>query len=108
MYDDRAVDASEADAVQGLVSAVIGKRLSTYKPPNKNMNMIRNLSLKGFCSLYNKGIGMIRMAKSDTTLNEAMMVTPRSVLMQWWGLPTTQFESMGIHWKIAATAWTML
>ena len=108
MHDDCTVDASEADAMRGLVSAMIGKRLSTYKPPNMNMNMIRSLSLKGFCSLYNKGIGMIKMAKSDITLKEAPMVTPRSVLMQWWGLPTTQFESMGIHWKIAATIWTML
>ena len=106
MYDYRAVDASEADAVRGLVSAIplTGKRLSTYKPPNMNMNMIRNLSFKGLCSLYNMGKGRIKRAKSVTTLKEATMVTPRSVLMQWWGLPTTQFESMGIHWKIAATA----
>lgn len=40
--DYRAVDAGEADAVRGLVSVITptGTMLSTYKPPNMNMNMI--------------------------------------------------------------------
>ena len=47
-----------------------------------NMNMICNFCFKGFFNLYNKGMGMIKMAKSVSTLKAAMMVAPTSVLMQ--------------------------
>ena len=82
--DYRAVDAGEADAVRVLVSAMLstGKSLSAYKPPNMNMNMICNFSFKGFCNLYNKGMGMIKMAKSVSTLKAATMVAPTATLMQ--------------------------
>lgn len=84
MDDYRAVDTGEADTVSGLVNTIplTRKGLSTYKPPNMNMNMICNFSFKGFCNLYNKGIGMINMAKSVKTLKAAMMVAPMAVLMQ--------------------------
>lgn len=36
----------------------------------------------GFCSLYNKGIGRIKIAKSVRTLKAAIIVAPISVLMQ--------------------------
>ena len=82
--DYRAVDAGEADAIRGLVSVIPpkGTMLSTYKPPNMNMNMICSFCFIGFCNLYNKGMGMIKMAKSVNTLKAAMMVAPTSVLMQ--------------------------
>ena len=47
-----------------------------------NMNMICNFCFRGFCNLYNKGMGMIKMAKSVTTLKPAMMVAPTATLMQ--------------------------
>ena len=86
VYDYRAVDAGVADAVRGLVSVIpptgTGTKLSTHKPPNMNMNMICSFCFNGFCNLYNKGMGMIKIAKSVTTLKAAMMVAPTAVLMQ--------------------------
>ena len=85
MDDYRAIDAGEADTVRRVSECDPhrqGKCMSTYNPPNKNMPMICNFCFKGFCNLYNKGMGMIRMRKSVSTLKAATMVAPTDTLMQ--------------------------
>ena len=61
--------------------------------------MICNFCAIGLCSPYSIGIGSSRITKSVTTLRDATMVPPRTVLAQRWGFIGFQFDDIGMHVK---------
>lgn len=77
-------------------------------PPSKNIHMICTFSRNRLCSLYNRGIGIIKMMKSVRALKADMIVAPRLVLAHRYATLIFQFASIGVHWKIEAKVCAIL
>lgn len=83
MRDYGAIDTCEANTGGGIRKLPLNTYDRTsYRPPRRNMPIICSFCPKGFCSLYNRGIGKIKMTISDNTLQEAIIVAATGILTQ--------------------------